>query len=215
VSGIGLGKAQATDCSPAKLSKEHRRMLEEESGISTEVVAGRGYYTAERRDELPGVFSGRQRRRGLVIPVLSPSGIMGYRLRPDKPINPKRKYEQPIGVPNALDVHPFNFERVRDVSADLWIVEGEKKADSLASRGECAIAITGVWNWCVPGTNGTELLPCWDHVALQGRNVYVAFDSDVLTNANIQLALTRLVVLLEDRVTRGVQVVYLPEVYGG
>jgi hypothetical protein len=192
---------------PAPLSEEHRKMLEDESGIHRAVVEARGYFTAERRADVPDVFKGKQRRRGLVIPTLSPSGATGYRLRPEKPIKPGRKYEQPAGVGCTLDVHPFNLEQVRDASVDLWIVEGEKKSDSLTSRGECAVALTGVWNWQRDG----EPLPCWEHVPLEGRTVYVAFDSDVLTNWQVQLALKRLVAFLEGRGAR-VLVVYLPEV---
>jgi hypothetical protein len=193
-----------------ELSEEHRRVLEEESGISPEVIAARPYYTAAKRADVPEVFKGKQRRRGLVIPTYSPSGERGYRLRPERPISRGRKYEQPAGVGCILDVHPFNLERAWDVSVDLWIVEGEKKADSLTSRAECAIALSGVYNWQREG----EPLPCWEHVPLDGRTVYVAFDSDVLTNWQVQLALKRLVAFLEGRGAR-VMVVYLPEVADG
>ena len=56
------------------LSEEHRRMLEEESSISPQVRATRPYYTAARRADVPKVFKGKQRRRGLVMITLSPSG---------------------------------------------------------------------------------------------------------------------------------------------
>jgi hypothetical protein len=189
------------------LSTEHRHMLEVESGISPEVIAARPYYSAVRRSDVPDVFKGKQRRRGLVITTLSPSGERGYRLRPERPIKPGRKYEQPAGVGCILDVHPFNLERVRDASVDLWVVEGEKKADSLATRGECAIALAGVFNFARDG----EPLLCWEYVPLEGRRVYVVYDSDLLTNWLIQLALKRLVAFLEDRGAT-VLVVYLPEV---
>jgi hypothetical protein len=192
---------------PAVLSEEHRAMLLEESAIAPGVVDARGYRTVNRRDELPDIFKGKQRRRGLLIPTLSPSGERGYRLRPDKPISRGRKYEQPAGVGCILDVHPFSFEAVRDKAVDLWIVEGEKKGDALVSRGECAISLTGVFNW----QRGGEPLPCWEHVPLEGRTVYVAFDSDVLTNWQVQLALKRLVTFLEGRGAH-VLVIYLPEV---
>jgi hypothetical protein len=204
---VGRGRTDKLAAPTPPLSEEHRSMLEEESGISRAAVDARGYRTVERRDELPDAFKGKQRRRGLLIPTLSPSGERGYRLRPDKPISRGRKYEQPAGVGCILDVHPFSWEGVRNKAVDLWIVEGEKKADSLVSRGECAIALTGVWNWQRDG----EPLPCWEHVPLEGRAVYVAFDSDVLTNWQVQLALKRLVAFLEGRGAH-VLVVYLPEV---
>jgi Domain of unknown function (DUF3854) len=193
------------------LSAEHLEMLEVESSISREYIAGRGYYTASRRADVPEVFKGRQRRLGLVIPTYSPSGVTGFRLRPNNRISPGRKYEQPYGVGSILDVHPFNLEWVRNPHVELWITEGEKTADSLASRGECVISIPGVHNFAQKGSQGGEGLPCWDYVPLQGRTVNVVFDSDTLTNSGIQLALERLVGLLERR-GASVYVVYLPEV---
>jgi len=205
--------AERRDALPDELplSEEHRRMLEVESSILPEYIAGRGYYTAFRRADVPEVFKGRQRRLGLVIPTYSPSGATGFRLRPNVRISPGRKYEQPYGVGSILDVHPFNLERVQNPRVELWITEGEKKADCLASRGECVISIPGVHNFAVKDSKGVEGLPCWDYVPLQGRTVNVVFDSDTRTNPGIQLALERLVTLLESR-GASVYVIYLPEV---
>ena len=193
------------------LSPEHREMLEVESSISPEYIAGRGYHTAWRRADVPKVFKGKQRRLGLVIPTFSPSGATGFRLRPNVRILPGRKYEQPYGVGSILDVHPFNLHRVQDPRVELWVTEGEKTADSLASRGECVISIPGVHNFAVKDSKGVEGLPCWNYVPLRERTVSVVFDSDTLTNPGIQLALERLVALLERR-GASVYVVYLPEV---
>jgi Domain of unknown function (DUF3854) len=192
------------------LSAKHRKMLEEGSAITPGVIAGRGYWTAAGRTGVPDIFPNYQRRRGLVIPTYSPSGITSYQLRPDVPRrrNGKvRKYEQPGGVGCILDVHPFNMDGVREPERRLWVTEGCKKGDSLTSRGECAISLSGVWNWQRDG----EPLPCWEHVPLQGREVYVVFDSDVMVKGEVQLALERLVDFLTSRGATN-QVVYLPEV---
>jgi hypothetical protein len=186
-------------------------MLEVESSISPEYIAGRGYYTASRRADVPEVFKGKQRRLGLVIPTFSPSGATGFRLRPNVRISPGRKYEQPYGVCSILDVHPFNLERAQNPHVELWVTEGEKTADSLASRGECVISIPGVHNFAVKDSKGVEGLPCWNHVPLNDRVVTVVYDSDAQTNASVQLALERLVALLENR-GADVYVVYLPGV---
>ncbi len=53
------------------LSDSHRKMLFEESGISPEVAAERGYRTVTRRAEL-GEFPEWQRRLGLYVPMRSP-----------------------------------------------------------------------------------------------------------------------------------------------
>jgi hypothetical protein len=54
------------------------------------------------------------------------------------------------------------------------------------------------------------MLPCWDHVRLDGRRVYVVFDSDVMVKENVQLALERFVEALGGR-GADVRVVYLPD----
>jgi hypothetical protein len=188
-------------------------MLLEESSISPGIVAGRGYWTAASRADVPDVFPDWQRRRGLVIPTYSPSGETSYQLRPDKPRTrggKARKYEQPGGIGCILDVHPHRMAAVADPDVRLWIGEGVKKGDSLTSRGECVISLSGVWNW----QRGGKPLECWGHVSLDGREVLVVFDSDVMVKPEVQLALERLVAFLADRGAR-VRVIYLPGVADG
>ena len=192
-------------------------MLLEGSGTAPDITAHRGYRTGGRAG-VPEAFKDYQRRPGLLISVNSPTGRSGYRLRPDRPRRGKdgklRKYEQPARSPNMIDVHPSMHEAARDPSRELWVTEGENKADSLTSRGCCTVALFGVWGYAVPGTHGRELLPCWDHVALEGRDVRVVFDSDVVVKPGVQLALERLVGTLEARGAR-VLVVYLPDAEDG
>jgi hypothetical protein len=178
------------------LSKEHEHELLDGSGISREFVAARGYYTATRRSEVPEVFPERQRRLGLVVPLHSPDGeSIGYQLKPKKPRHEGPKYVTPAGSRNVLDVKPLMLSALRNTAVPLWITEGAKKVDALASSGRCAIGLAGVWNWLL---KGGDPLPCWRHVPLQGRRVYVAFDSDWRTNPSVQSALARLVWFLEE-----------------
>lgn len=129
------------------LSEEHRRMLYDESGISPEVAAERGY-SSTPRGELPTAFKSYQRRTGLLIPLHSPDGIT--RSHQNRPENPRRdrkgkriKYETAGGSRAILDVHPRMRENVRAGVGDLWITEGVKKADSLTSRGSPPWASSG------------------------------------------------------------------------
>ncbi len=161
VSGASLTDARGADT--AILEKtirerlkypHHRHALLEESGISLSVVAGRGYCTATTKTELAELgFSGKQRLTpALVVPMYSPAGqLVTHQIRPDAPRTNQDgkaiKYETPAGSPVRLDVHPSQTERVKDASVPLWIIEGVKKADSLASRGQCAVALQGVWCW--------------------------------------------------------------------
>lgn len=192
------------------LSQRDRHTLEVESGIDSSVIAEREYETVKNRAELLE-FKKYQRRPGLRIPMYSPDGIT--RSSQLKPRNPRVrdgksiKYETAGGSRCILDVHPRMRDEARDGNGDLWITEGIKKADSLTSRGLCTVGVIGVWNW----QRGGEMLPCWDYIRLDGRRVYIVFDSDVMVKPEVQLALERLVAALEER-GADVMVVYLPEV---
>lgn len=199
---------------PHTLSDPHRRMLEKDSAITSEVIAERGYETVRSRAKLLEFKKYQRRAPALRVPVYSPDGTTTTaQLRPD---NPRQrdgktiKYETPADSACILDVHPRMREAVRSGSGDLWITEGIKKADALTSQGLPTIGIIGVWNW----QRGGELLPCWDHVQLRGRTVNVVFDSDVMVKPEVQLALERLAAALTHRGAE-VQVVYLPDASGG
>jgi hypothetical protein len=194
---------------PHNISKEHARQLLGESGISPEIVRGRGYRSVKRRDEL-AEFPEWQRRLGLYIPMYSPDGEKtGCQLKPDRQ-RKGLKYESPLGAEVILDVHPQARDEVRDGDGDLFIVEGVKKADSLLSRGATSVALSGVWMAHVPKSSPKKLLPCWDHVRLQGRKVLIAFDSDWQSNENVQRALEWLAGALDER-GADVRVAYLED----
>src|SRR5918994_2490266 len=90
------------------LSERHRRMLEVESCISPEVIAARGYWTAETVADLEGVDGISQNQYyapALVLPIYGVDGEYRYsRVRPDTPPKNGAKYLQPSGTPNVLDV---------------------------------------------------------------------------------------------------------------
>jgi hypothetical protein len=200
------------------LSDADRRQLLEESGISPDVAAARGYRTIRRRSELPPEFPSWQRRRGLLVPTHSPDvETTGHQLRPDRPIRRKGgdapKYETPAGSRITLDANPLMLEEVRHGDGDLWVTEGCKKVDSLTSRGLPTVGIIGVWNFAEPGSKGETPLSCWDHVRLCGRRVIIVYDADARTNPNVQEALRRFVAMFE-RLGANVLVVYLPAVGG-
>ena len=156
----------------------------------------------------------------LLIPVYGTTGdIVLYQSRPDSPRIGRRgrpvKYETPTGAGMALDVHPFCRESLKDPGVPLFVTEGIKKGDALVSRGLCTVALIGVWNW--RGTNeqgGKTALAEWEYVALNGRKVYVVFDSDVMEKRKVHAALSRLKAFLERR-GASVRLIYLPAGEGG
>lgn len=141
----------------------------------------------------------------LVIPTRwGERGVVGHRIRPDNPRtngdNKPMKYVQPTGLTTHLDVNPLAWEALLDPGQPLCVTEGEKKGDALWSAGVPTIALTGVFNWQEPGTD--ELKPEWDDVPLEERDVFIVFDSDVMTNEQIQTARWRLTNALRDRGAR-------------
>ena len=188
------------------LSKEHRHTLEHDSAISNEVVEARGYQTVTTKAELETLGFARSQRNipALVIPIFNPAGDTAlYQTRPDTPRITKGKpvkYETPKGSRMVLDVHPFARDKLGDPSVPLFITEGVKKGDALVTRGLCAVALIGVWNF--RGTNehgGKTALPDWEYIALNKRQVYIVFDSDVMLKPEVHNALVRLKAFLEAR----------------
>jgi len=190
-------------------------MLFDESAVDPAVAEERGYVTVRNRAELPPEFKPYQRRRGLLVPMHSPDGeTVGYQLRPDKPRKGGPKYETPSGVSPVVDVHPRMLEQGRHGDGPLLITEGAKSGDAATSRGTCTVVLAGVWMWCVPKVKPYRLKPCFDHVRLEGREVFVAFDSDCMSKAGVQDALAALVAALQDR-GAVVKVIYLPDAPDG
>ena len=100
--------------------------------------------------------------------------------------------------------------KLRDPAIPLWITEGVRKGDAAVSIDLCCIALLGVWNF--RGTNdrgGKTALAHWEAVALNGREVFIAFDSDVMLKPTVHAALARLGRFLRGR-HAVVRYVYLP-----
>jgi len=192
-------------------------MLEQDSGITTDVIAARGYRTVTSKAELGrlGFTTDQRRVPALLIPVWDLSGeVATYQIRADLPriVNGKAiKYETPTRSRMALDVPPSIREQVRDVTVPLLITEGVKKTDAAVSRGMCCVALLGVWNW--RGTDdqgGKRLLADFERIPWNGRTVSIVFDSDLLEKDPVAQALLRLGRVLRDSLKADVRVVRLP-----
>jgi hypothetical protein len=133
----------------------------------------------------------------LVIPLWNVLGERaGAQLRPDTPrmLDGKpAKYETRAGQKMLLDVPPRVRPHLGDPARPLVITEGPIKADAAVSAGLDCVALLGVWSWRGRNDDGGKVaLPDWDLVALNGRRVLVAFDSDVMLKAQVHQALGRL-----------------------
>lgn len=200
------------------LSPEHQAELNS-SRIDSALIEGRGYRTVgpEWREGLREMGCPAWAIRSddafpaLVIPMYRPrtGEYTGFQLKPavpqvkpgtDKPV----KYASPKGMGNRLDVHPACRDLVADPARPLWVTEGIKKGDALASRGIATVTLTGVWNW----RNQEGSLGDWEDVPLKGRTVIVCFDADAVDNPQVRNAMIRFVGWLRSRGTGTVY--YLP-----
>ena len=196
------------------LSPTHRTMLEEGSGIAPEVIAERGYRTltmTEAATLLPTLrFSAVQSRlgSGLLFPLTLPDDPAPlYQFRPDRPRQDEDgkaiKYEIPLKTTQRLILHPRALAALRDGTGPVYVTEGAKKVDSLLSRGATPLGGIGVWSFTVKRTAAEKkrgapkvLLPDWQQVALQGRQVIIVFDSDAAFNTDVERAEAELGALL-------------------
>jgi hypothetical protein len=203
------------------LTPAHLTMLRDESGIAEAIIAERGYRSLtspEALVTLPKLGFSTQVARlgsGLLFPLTLPEDpVPLYQFRPDRPQKDDdrrpRKYEIPFKRPQRLILHPRTMAALRSGTAPLYVTEGAKKVDSLLSRGATALGGIGVWSFTVRRTaqekkRGTPkvLLPDWEKVGLQGRQVIIVFDSDAALNTDVDRAEAELGALLR---TQGAQV---------
>lgn len=209
------------------LSTKHLEELHN-SAISDEVIQERGYYSEDDTGKVKALgFANYQARAGLVIPIWTTDGQNGSCVV--KPYNPRcieqknkpkepdgsykqkiYKYETPENSGIRLDCPPRCRPGLGDPKIPLWITEGVKKGDALASAGLCAIDLGGVWGFKGKNINGgVTLLADWDLITFKGREVNIAYDSDVMTKREVQTAFDRLKTHLSRR-GAVVQAVYLP-----
>ena len=206
------------------LLQQHWKFIRDRA-VADHVAAERNYQSATRKADLEKLGFGRtqQLAPALVIPIWSVRGaIHSYQLRPDSPrLNNKgkpRKYEMKAGGRMLLDFHPRltrpregsnRVPLIGDPTVPLFITEGIPKGDAAVSIGLCCVALLGVWNF--RGSNeagGKTALADWESIALNGRNAYVVFDSDVMEKREVHSALVRVKALLESRQAR-VKLIYL------
>jgi hypothetical protein len=192
---------------------QHQQLLAA-SAITREVADQRGYVSVDSRKQLQRYAKGFGNKcpvPGLLIPLRRAGGsVWGYQYRPDAPRvmdGKPRKYETPWQQPGGIDVPVAINGQLGDPSQPLLVTEGSRKADAAVSAGLCCVSVLGVWSW--RGTNpvgGKVALPEWHDIALNGRHVVLAFDSDVICKPAVAKALAELANYLRSK---GAKVEYL------
>lgn len=188
----------------------HHADLLRASRVPPRRAAGR-YVSVDTKARLEGLgFSASaQRVPGILVRLQDRSEtVIGFQYRPDNPrqaTNGKPiKYETPPGQRNRIDVPIGVGDLLGDPAIPLWITEGARKADAAAELGIACVSISGVWGWRGKNeTGGKVAIADFDDMALNGREVILAFDSDVMVKPSVRQALDRLAAYLENRGAKG------------
>ena len=125
-----------------------------------------------------------------------PFARVRYLVEPPRPKGLVKRKAQRYGQPRDSGVKAFFphiggvdwAEVLNDVDIPITITEGEKKAARICKAGLPCIGLGGVFNFM----ENDALIPSLAGINWHGRSVYICFDSDALTNPNIQTAEGRL-----------------------
>jgi len=226
-------QAELTQAKPDQTHESHWAEWMK-SGISPEIAA-LNFRTIDDPQELDRVLNRNTDRRWKHSDQLAPGWLVqgvdpetgettlaGCQYKPDNPLpqldkdgTPKpgkvQKYLGASGVqadPLFLDTGDADYwRRVRDDrSVPILLSEGGKKGAAGLSHGYATIALTGVSNGQKMGRINAKL----KQYCPVGRTIYSAFDNDLLTNPNVQLALDKMgrLIAVEGAIVR---VIILPE----
>ena len=192
---------------PSDLFDHHKELLIAR-GINAQTAAARGYFSTQlggwlRQQGLS--IAASKRTPGLVVPVhdVHGGGPRFFQYRPDKPRlrdDKPVKYETPTRTRLCLDVPPPVSGKLADPRYPLWISESPLKADAGVSAGLVCVATFGTFGWRGSNNRGGKVaLSDWEWIALNDRDIFLAPDSDVVTNPNVANAVARLGALLTGR----------------
>ncbi len=116
------------------------------------------------------------------------------------------RFRQPQGTGNHLYLDPARTdwrEILADPSRPLLITEGEVKAMCATEYVPTpCIALSGVWSWRTRVTGQSVALPELDAITWAGRDVELAFDSDIIDKPAVRAALHALALELIKRGAR-------------
>ena len=123
---------------------------------------------------------------------------------------PHLQVRDAVGVRHGARRPARRTPRLGDPSRPLFITEGSGRRTPPSAAGSTCVSLTGVWAW--RGTNehgGKTALAAFESIALNGREVYLVFDSDVRVKPEVHGALRRLGRLPRSR-EANVRFIYLP-----
>ncbi len=112
----------------------------------------------------------------------------------------EQKYLRPNGSSNHLYVPKFiSLVDLLNNKTPLLFTEGEKKTICANINGFLTIGLNGVQNWRTKGEDDVSRpLEVFNKLNLSGRQVLICFDSDVMTNEDVQKAENSFAVYLQS-----------------
>ena len=111
-----------------------------------------------------------------------------YRLKPSSKVG-DAKYLTAKGAGCKPYFSPLVEPAFWKGKKDIYITEGEKKADSMTHHGFPCIGLSGVDCWRDKRSGQSAVLPELCEVNFRQRNIYITFDSDVAHNLRVRDAL--------------------------
>ena len=178
-----------------KLKSHHLEDLQR-SGLNVETLEAAGIRSASGEEARKKLRRREKVSPGIEFPYTAHNGVPGYsRFKLDDPPVGKNgrpcKYLSPIGAVNRFYIAPtLPKEVLSDISQDLLMTEGEKKALKTIQEGFPSIGLAGVWCWRTGDKKAGKSSPIsdFDQVKWEGRRVYIVFDSDIVENHSVQRA---------------------------
>ncbi len=184
---------------PANLRLDHRQELQR-SGLTAETVRAAGIHTEENHAVLADLLGwdkpGKKRGAALVFPFAKATGVNGYyRVKFSYPRKERGKqttikYESPKGRENEVYIPPRTVEVLERADVDLVVTEGEKKSLAADQFGFPCLGLVGCYGW--KPKRADRLIGGMQRVAWNGRNVFIAFDSDIAEKEEVQNAESKL-----------------------
>lgn len=178
----------------ATLLPHHLAELVDGSGLTPETIADAGIYSSDDCAKNAALLNRRTWSQKLGSAIVFPyldewGGTPLHRLKPDNPqlnqsTGKPAKYLQPTGAPTRPYIPRAVYALQEDTTARLVFTEGEKKTLCATQHGFNCIGLCGVDNW--HGRKKTSLTAELDRFKWDGREVFIAFDSDAATNDNVE-----------------------------
>ncbi len=105
----------------------------------------------------------------------------------------QRRYAQATGTrPELYMPRGVPWDKIaKTPGMNLWLTEGEFKAAAACKAGIACLGLGGVYSW-KSARAGQPLIPALEYFDWQGREVRLAFDSDLRTNPQVLRALLAL-----------------------